>query len=118
MARVQDILAQFQAKGVETCFHGRHIDPQIYAGLNGSNWGLKDYEARGGYQGLLKGDYLTVTEAVHLADELLYHVKQHGKHNIACYEGKRIRLIRPLPDDAFLPTAAIARPSPLMARPA
>ena len=54
MARVQDILAQFQAKGVETCFHGRHIDPQIYAGLNGSNWGLKDYEARGGYQGLRK----------------------------------------------------------------
>ncbi|ATL93620.1 GGDEF domain-containing protein [Aeromonas sp. CU5] len=45
-------------------------------------------------------DYLTVTEAVHLADELLYHVKQHGKHNIACYTGKAIRLIRPLPDDA------------------
>lgn len=45
-------------------------------------------------------DYLTVTEAVHLADELLYHVKQHGKHNIACYEGNTIRLIRPLPDDA------------------
>ncbi|MGL5089771.1 MAG: GGDEF domain-containing protein [Aeromonas sobria] len=45
-------------------------------------------------------DYLTVTEAVHLADELLYHVKQHGKHNIACYEGTTIRLIRPLPDDA------------------
>ncbi|MGN4998259.1 GGDEF domain-containing protein [Aeromonas sp. 61P] len=45
-------------------------------------------------------DYLTVTEAVHLADELLYHVKQQGKHNIACYEGKKIRLIRPLPDDA------------------
>jgi diguanylate cyclase (GGDEF)-like protein len=39
-------------------------------------------------------DYLTVTEAVHLADELLYHVKQHGKHNIACYEGKAIRLLR------------------------
>ncbi|PKQ80387.1 GGDEF domain-containing protein [Aeromonas sobria] len=45
-------------------------------------------------------DYLTVTEAVHLADELLYHVKQHGKHNIACYEGTTIRLVRPLPDDA------------------
>jgi hypothetical protein len=45
-------------------------------------------------------DYLTVTEAVHLADELLYHVKQHGKHNIACYEGTTIRLIRPLPDEA------------------
>jgi len=54
MARVQDILAQFQAKGVESCFHGRHINPQIYAGLNGANWGLKDYEARGGYQALRK----------------------------------------------------------------
>ena len=28
--------------------------PQIYAGLNGSNWRLKDYEARGGYQALRK----------------------------------------------------------------
>ncbi|WP_241462318.1 GGDEF domain-containing protein [Aeromonas finlandensis] len=45
-------------------------------------------------------DYLTVTEAVQLADELLYHVKQQGKHNIACYEGNTIRLIRPLPDAA------------------
>jgi hypothetical protein len=34
----------------ETCFHGRHIGAQIYAGLNGSNWRLKDYEARGGYR--------------------------------------------------------------------
>ena len=34
----------------ETCFHGRHIEPQIYAGLDGTNWRLKDYEARGGYQ--------------------------------------------------------------------
>ncbi len=54
MARVQDVLAQFQSHGVETCFHGRHIDPQIYADLNGSNWGLKDYEARGGYVALRK----------------------------------------------------------------
>ncbi len=54
MARVQDILAQFQARGLETCFHGRHIHPQIYAGLDGTNWGLKDYEARGGYQALRK----------------------------------------------------------------
>ncbi|MCL1961881.1 MAG: NADH-quinone oxidoreductase subunit NuoF [Desulfovibrionaceae bacterium] len=54
MARVQDILAKFQARGVETCFHGRHIKPQIYAGLNGGNWGLKDYEARGGYAALRK----------------------------------------------------------------
>ena len=28
--------------------------PQIYAGLDGTNWRLKDYEARGGYQALRK----------------------------------------------------------------
>lgn len=49
---VQQILNQFQSNGVETCFHGRHIEPQIYKDLNGSNWHLKDYEARGGYQAL------------------------------------------------------------------
>jgi NADH-quinone oxidoreductase subunit F len=48
------ILSQFNATGVETCFHDRHINPQIFAGLNGSNWSLKDYEARGGYQALRK----------------------------------------------------------------
>jgi NADH-quinone oxidoreductase subunit F len=47
-------LSAFQATGLETCFHGRHINPQIYAGLDGSNWRLKDYEARGGYQALRK----------------------------------------------------------------
>jgi NADH-quinone oxidoreductase subunit F len=51
---VEKILSQFAASGVQTCFHGRHISPQIYAGLNGSNWRLKDYEARGGYQALRK----------------------------------------------------------------
>jgi NADH-quinone oxidoreductase subunit F len=45
-------LTKFQATGAETCFHGRHIDAQIYAGLDGRNWRLKDYEARGGYQAL------------------------------------------------------------------
>ena len=45
-------LSRFQASGLETCFHGRHIGPQIYAGLDGRNWSLKDYEARGGYQAL------------------------------------------------------------------
>ena len=55
-------LSRFQATGLETCFHGRHIQPQIYAGLDGRNWRLKDYEARGGYQawrknvsGIVKG---------------------------------------------------------------
>ncbi len=43
------VLAPFQATGAETCFHGRHVQPQIYAGLDGSNWRLADYEARGGY---------------------------------------------------------------------
>ena len=51
---VANVLAQFASSGNETCFHGRHIDPQIYKDLNGSNWSLKDYEARGGYQALRK----------------------------------------------------------------
>ena len=51
---VSNILAQFASCGQETCFHGRHIEPQIYKDLNGSNWSLKDYEARGGYQALRK----------------------------------------------------------------
>jgi NADH-quinone oxidoreductase subunit F len=45
-------LTKFQATGRETCFHGRHVEPQIYAGLDGRNWRLKDYEARGGYKAL------------------------------------------------------------------
>ncbi|NBD21313.1 NADH-quinone oxidoreductase subunit NuoF [Aquabacterium fontiphilum] len=47
-------LSQFQATGKETIFHGRHISPQIYADLDGNNWRLKDYEARGGYAALRK----------------------------------------------------------------
>ena len=39
---VEQILSQFQANGVESCFHDRHINPQIYAGLNGTNWGIQD----------------------------------------------------------------------------
>ncbi len=45
-------LSNFQATGQETCFHGRHLGAQIYDGLDGRNWRLKDYEARGGYQAL------------------------------------------------------------------
>jgi NADH-quinone oxidoreductase subunit F len=47
-------LSRFQARGTETCFHGRHIGAQIYDGLNGSNWRLTDYVARGGYSALRK----------------------------------------------------------------
>ncbi|MCU0939374.1 MAG: NADH-quinone oxidoreductase subunit NuoF [Burkholderiaceae bacterium] len=38
----------------QTCFHGRHINPVILAGLDGDNWRLKDYEQRGGYGALRK----------------------------------------------------------------
>jgi NADH-quinone oxidoreductase subunit F len=50
----ESILSQFRASGSQTCFHNRHLNPQILDGLNGSNWRLKDYEARGGYQALRK----------------------------------------------------------------
>ena len=53
MTRTPD-LSRFKASGRETCFHGRHLGAQLYAGLDGSNWRLKDYESRGGYQALRK----------------------------------------------------------------
>jgi NADH-quinone oxidoreductase subunit F len=72
---VIQLLEQFQARGLETCFHDRHINPQIYAGLTGSNWSLKDYEARGGYQALRRilgqdgGEGLTQDQVIaHLRD--------------------------------------------------
>jgi NADH-quinone oxidoreductase subunit F len=34
--------------------HGRHLSPQIMAGLDGSNWRLADYVKRGGYEALKK----------------------------------------------------------------
>ncbi len=54
MTKAMPDLSKFQSQGHETCFHGRHIGAQILADLNGSNWALKDYEARGGYQALRK----------------------------------------------------------------
>ena len=74
---VEQILSQFQATGVESCFHDRHINPQIYAGLNGRNWGIQDYEARGGYAALRKilgkdgGEGLT-------QDQVIATVKESG----------------------------------------
>jgi len=52
MTTAAQILSQFQSTGVQTCVHDRHINPQIYADLDGKNWSIKDYEARGGYQAL------------------------------------------------------------------
>ena len=74
---VQQLLAQFQSHGLESCFHGRHIQPQIYADLNGRNWGLQDYVARGGYQALrtilgLNG------EAAWTQDQVISCVKESG----------------------------------------
>ena len=73
----QQVLAQFAATGVQTCFHDRHIEPQIYAGLNGQNWQLKDYEARGGYQALRKVLGLDGAEAL-TQDQVIATVKESG----------------------------------------
>ena len=74
-------LSKFQASGNETCFHGRHIGAQIYDGLNGKNWRLKDYEARGGYQALRKILALGEADGKPLgmtADQVIAEVKTSG----------------------------------------
>jgi len=71
--RIDHVLSQFRASGVETCFHNRHINPQIYSGLSGNNWSLKDYEARGGYQALRK----ILTEGM-TQDQVIATVKESG----------------------------------------
>ena len=76
-AAAKSVLSQFAATGVQSCFHGRHISPQILADLNGSNWRLKDYEARGGYQALKK--ILTQGEGVGMTpDQVIADVKLGG----------------------------------------
>jgi len=74
---LQQLLSQFQSKGLESCFHGRHINPQIYDGVNGSNWSLNDYVSRGGYQALrtilgLNG------EAAWTQDQVIACLKESG----------------------------------------
>jgi len=32
-----------------TCLHDRHVQPLLFAGLDGNNWRLPDYVSRGGY---------------------------------------------------------------------
>ena len=66
-------LSKFQATGAETCFHDRHIGAQIYDGLDGKNWSLKDYEARGGYKALRK----ILTEGL-TPDQVIAEVKASG----------------------------------------
>jgi NADH-quinone oxidoreductase subunit F len=74
---LEALLKSFQASGVETCFHDRHINPQIYAGLNGKNWSIKDYEARGGYQALRKILGLDGSEPM-TQDQVIATVKESG----------------------------------------
>ena len=74
-------LSKFQATGAETCFHDRHIGAQIVAGLDGKNWGLDDYVARGGYLALRK--ILEAGEADGVArgmtpDQVIAEVKASG----------------------------------------
>ncbi|NBX05203.1 MAG: NADH-quinone oxidoreductase subunit F, partial [Betaproteobacteria bacterium] len=74
---VEQLLAGFAATGTESAFHGRHIQPQILADLDGHNWDLAAYEARGGYQALRKilaadgGEGLT-------QDQVIATVKESG----------------------------------------
>ena len=77
MTTATQVLSQFQAAGIETCFHDRHIEPQIYAGLNGSNWSIKDYEARGGYQALRTILGKNGSEAL-TQDQVIATVKESG----------------------------------------
>lgn len=74
---LNDLLAGFASSGAETCFHNRHLNPQIYAGLDGKNWNLQAYEARGGYQALRK--VLGVgAEAALTQDQVIATVKESG----------------------------------------
>ena len=74
---LHNLLAPFQATGRESSFHGRHKGPQILADLDGSNWGIAAYQARGGYQALRKilgqdgGEGLT-------QDQVIATVKESG----------------------------------------
>ena len=69
-ADLNQLLSRFAATGLESSFHERHINPQIMSDLNGHNWNLKDYEARGGYQALRKLTYLFILA---LDSQLLLH---------------------------------------------
>jgi NADH-quinone oxidoreductase subunit F len=50
-----------------TSLHNRHIKPLILAGLDGKNWHLQDYVARGGYASLKR----ILSEKFHLSRLLL-----------------------------------------------
>ena len=75
--RADQVLSQFQAAGVETCFHGRHIEPQIYAGLDGANWNLDAYVKRGGYEAVRRMLGADGQEAL-TQDQIIATLKESG----------------------------------------
>ena len=58
---------------IDTCFHGRHINPQILADLTPDAWHLADYERRGGYQALRR----ILTEGL-TPEQVIAEVKASG----------------------------------------
>jgi NADH-quinone oxidoreductase subunit F len=61
-------------QAMESCFHGRHISPQILAGLNSPDaWKLRDYEARDGYKALRK-----IIEEKLTPEQVIAEVKASG----------------------------------------
>ncbi|BBU27837.1 NADH-quinone oxidoreductase subunit F [Burkholderia sp. THE68] len=56
-----------------TSLHDRHIKPLILAGLNGENWHLEDYVARGGYKQLRR-----ILEEKIPAEQVIADVKASG----------------------------------------
>ena len=78
-AAATHILSQFVATGEQSCFHGRHIEPQIFAGLDGHNWRLEPYLARGGYQALKRILGLAPARGAAMTpDEVIAEVKASG----------------------------------------
>jgi len=57
----------------QTCFHGRHVNPLILAGLDGDNWGLAAYEQRDGYRALRR----ILAEGL-TADAVIAELKKSG----------------------------------------
>jgi NADH-quinone oxidoreductase subunit F len=73
VTELSSLLQRFRASGHETCLHDRHVQPQIFEGLDGSNWRLADYERRGGYEALRR----IVREGLS-PDAVIAEVKESG----------------------------------------
>lgn len=56
-----------------TCFHGRHISPQIMADIDGYNWHLEDYIKRDGYKALI-----SIIKNNVKPDDIILEIKNSG----------------------------------------